>query len=292
LTEPSRAVFLSYASQDAGAAQRICEALRAAGIEVWFDKSELRGGDVWDRSIRQQIRECALFVPLISTHTDARPEGYFRATAMRVSCSSSSTPLSCATRTIRASPRFAARSACRCRERLPRANPPSLIVRRAVAYRSPSVRYRKSRQAGPGRARTVQERKCNSLESLCLTAMVPGHLCLRSSHLPLISHRQAEAFLRSVTWLLAGQETMRSMSRSTRPSRTAYGELKADCRKVTLSVSVQTVVRKYRRRAELQYPACAFASPAKRVTIGTPPTSPDTTAAVARTANCASSNLL
>jgi hypothetical protein len=30
----SHAVFLSYASQDAEAAQRICEALRAGGIEV------------------------------------------------------------------------------------------------------------------------------------------------------------------------------------------------------------------------------------------------------------------
>jgi hypothetical protein len=45
VTEPPRAVFLSYASQDAQAALRICEALRAAGIEVWFDQSELRGGD-------------------------------------------------------------------------------------------------------------------------------------------------------------------------------------------------------------------------------------------------------
>jgi hypothetical protein len=53
------AVFLSYASQDAEAARRICEALRAAGIEVWFDRSELRGGDAWDQSIRRQIRECA-----------------------------------------------------------------------------------------------------------------------------------------------------------------------------------------------------------------------------------------
>jgi len=51
----SHAVFLSYASQDAEAAKRICDALRAAGIEVWFDQSELRGGDVWDRQIRQQI---------------------------------------------------------------------------------------------------------------------------------------------------------------------------------------------------------------------------------------------
>jgi TolB-like protein/Flp pilus assembly protein TadD len=72
------AVFLSYASQDAEAAERIASALRGAGIEVWFDRSELRGGDVWDRSIRQQIRECQLFVPVISAHTDARREGYFR----------------------------------------------------------------------------------------------------------------------------------------------------------------------------------------------------------------------
>ncbi len=73
-----RAVFLSYASQDAEAAKKICEALRAAGVEVWFDLSELRGGDAWDQKIRQQIKECGLFVPVISANTNARPEGYFR----------------------------------------------------------------------------------------------------------------------------------------------------------------------------------------------------------------------
>ena len=59
-------------------AGRICEALRAASIEVWFDKSELRGGDAWDQRIRQQIRDCALFLPIISLSTQARAEGYFR----------------------------------------------------------------------------------------------------------------------------------------------------------------------------------------------------------------------
>jgi hypothetical protein len=72
------AVFLSYASEDAAAAERIATALRAAGIEVWFDKSELRGGDAWDRQIRKQIRDCALFIPVISEKTQARLEGYFR----------------------------------------------------------------------------------------------------------------------------------------------------------------------------------------------------------------------
>ena len=78
MNELSKAVFLSYASQDADAARCICESLRAAGIEVWFDQSELRGGDAWDASIRKQIKECALFVPIISASTDARSEGYFR----------------------------------------------------------------------------------------------------------------------------------------------------------------------------------------------------------------------
>ena len=78
VTESSKAVFLSYASQDTEAARRICEALRAAGIEVWFDQSELRGGDAWDRQIRTQIDECALFVPIISAHSEHRTEGYFR----------------------------------------------------------------------------------------------------------------------------------------------------------------------------------------------------------------------
>jgi TolB-like protein/Flp pilus assembly protein TadD len=71
-------VFLSYASQDAEAAQRICEALRAAGVEVWFDRNELVGGDAWDQKIRGQIASCTLFVPLISANTQARLEGYFR----------------------------------------------------------------------------------------------------------------------------------------------------------------------------------------------------------------------
>ena len=73
-----KAVFLSYASQDAEAATRICAALRAAGVEVWFDQSELVGGDAWDAKIRGQIASCALFVPVISAATQARLEGYFR----------------------------------------------------------------------------------------------------------------------------------------------------------------------------------------------------------------------
>ncbi len=78
-TSPTtNAIFLSYAREDSGAARRIADALRAFGVEVWFDQNELRGGDQWDGKIRKQIRECTLFVPLVSERTQARSEGYFR----------------------------------------------------------------------------------------------------------------------------------------------------------------------------------------------------------------------
>ena len=75
---PKAAVFLSYASADAVAARRIADALRAAGVEAWLDENALRGGDAWDAEIRRQIRDCALFVPIVSKHTETRSEGYFR----------------------------------------------------------------------------------------------------------------------------------------------------------------------------------------------------------------------
>lgn len=74
----TKTVFLSYCSQDLEPATQLADALRAGCLEVWFDRAELRGGDSWDASIRKRIRECALFVPVISPNTQAREEGYFR----------------------------------------------------------------------------------------------------------------------------------------------------------------------------------------------------------------------
>jgi TolB-like protein/regulator of sirC expression with transglutaminase-like and TPR domain len=72
------AVFLSYAREDTPSASRIADALRSSGVEVWLDQSELRGGDAWDQKIRRQIKDCVLFVPMISEATQSRGEGYFR----------------------------------------------------------------------------------------------------------------------------------------------------------------------------------------------------------------------
>lgn len=72
------AIFLSYAREDTVAADRLAEALRSHGLEVWFDQSELAGGDTWDAKIRRQIRPCALLIPVASANTLNRGEGYFR----------------------------------------------------------------------------------------------------------------------------------------------------------------------------------------------------------------------
>jgi TolB-like protein len=75
---PPPTVFLSYASGDRTAAQVLRDALPAFGLEVWYDESDLTGGDAWDQKIRKQIRECDFFMPMISAQTEARAEGYFR----------------------------------------------------------------------------------------------------------------------------------------------------------------------------------------------------------------------
>jgi hypothetical protein len=75
---PRPTVFLSYASEDRPAARALQDTLPAYGIEVWYDESELGGGDAWDQKIRRQIRECDYFMPLISAQTERRAEGYFR----------------------------------------------------------------------------------------------------------------------------------------------------------------------------------------------------------------------
>jgi hypothetical protein len=72
------AIFVSYASDDLEAVRRIKTALEAAGLDVWFDKRELRAGDDWDQKIQRNIKNCSLLMPIVSRATEARLEGYFR----------------------------------------------------------------------------------------------------------------------------------------------------------------------------------------------------------------------
>jgi hypothetical protein len=80
---PDKAVFISFSRQDLDSVQTLARGLRAAGIDFWFDLnpdpgSGLAIGDNFDRKIQSCIRRCSLFVAVLSRHTDARPESYFR----------------------------------------------------------------------------------------------------------------------------------------------------------------------------------------------------------------------
>jgi hypothetical protein len=60
--EPPRgAIFISYAGEDIEAAKRLKAGLDSAGLEVWFDKAELQGGDTFALKITSKISSDARF---------------------------------------------------------------------------------------------------------------------------------------------------------------------------------------------------------------------------------------
>jgi hypothetical protein len=75
---PDNAVFISYARDDLQAVQQIKAGLEAAGITTWFDIDRLEVGDDYDRKIQRNIARCCYFIPVISSATQRRSEGYFR----------------------------------------------------------------------------------------------------------------------------------------------------------------------------------------------------------------------
>lgn len=74
----SDSIFLSYASEDRGVVQSMKEALESIGLDVWFDQRDIESGEDWEYEIRRNIRNCLLFVPLITENAMNRLEGVFR----------------------------------------------------------------------------------------------------------------------------------------------------------------------------------------------------------------------
>jgi len=72
------AIFLSYASEDRKAAENIKNALELAGMDVFFDRDDLKGGDLFEARIRRSLRQCALFIPVISRSTLTSSRRFFR----------------------------------------------------------------------------------------------------------------------------------------------------------------------------------------------------------------------
>ena len=62
-------VFISYAREDSGIAQRLYDDLKEAGVELWFDRKNLMPGQQWNIEIKKAIKDSTIFLALISSNT-------------------------------------------------------------------------------------------------------------------------------------------------------------------------------------------------------------------------------
>lgn len=70
-TQGKRAViFLNYSVRDKVDASQISLALQAAGYQVWFDQSEIKGGQTWTSAIVEGINRSDLIVSIISENAN------------------------------------------------------------------------------------------------------------------------------------------------------------------------------------------------------------------------------
>lgn len=68
-------IFLSYGSPDVARAKALYSRLRARGLNVWFDKEQLRPGHRWDFEIKRALRQSEIVLFLIS-NTSIERRGY------------------------------------------------------------------------------------------------------------------------------------------------------------------------------------------------------------------------
>lgn len=54
------AVFLSYASEDRSAVEKLKDALDQVGVEAFFDREQLQAGNEWEGKLRRNIDKCSL----------------------------------------------------------------------------------------------------------------------------------------------------------------------------------------------------------------------------------------
>ncbi|MCU0286237.1 MAG: TIR domain-containing protein [Acidobacteria bacterium] len=70
-------VFICHANEDKTFASSLYEQLKAAGLDPWLDKENLRGGDLWDEVIKRAIKkEIDYFLVLQSKSLQKKVVGY------------------------------------------------------------------------------------------------------------------------------------------------------------------------------------------------------------------------
>ena len=74
---PLGAIFISYATPDVHAAEAVHDQLVAVGCVVWFDRVRIDAGERWINTLQQAIKECGVFISLISKNTEKRIDAYY-----------------------------------------------------------------------------------------------------------------------------------------------------------------------------------------------------------------------
>jgi hypothetical protein len=69
-------VFISYVHENQEEVEKLSEALKNHGLEVWLDRDSISPGMRWKDSIRQAIKNGAYFIACFSTEYESRDKSY------------------------------------------------------------------------------------------------------------------------------------------------------------------------------------------------------------------------
>ncbi|HVF71520.1 MAG TPA: toll/interleukin-1 receptor domain-containing protein [Chthoniobacterales bacterium] len=75
---PPGTVYISHAFENRNAARRLAEALESGGIHTWSTQFEYAEPAVREANATKALEQCAMFLPLISQHTERHIDGFFR----------------------------------------------------------------------------------------------------------------------------------------------------------------------------------------------------------------------
>jgi hypothetical protein len=68
--------FISYVRENCSDVDRLAQALRRFGVDVWLDREQITAGERWQRAIRQAIKSGAWFLACFSRESTARGRTY------------------------------------------------------------------------------------------------------------------------------------------------------------------------------------------------------------------------
>ena len=59
-------VFVSYAREDGEFAQKLAKDLRAANVNLWIDRLDIKAGETWDRAVEDALHSCKGLLVILS----------------------------------------------------------------------------------------------------------------------------------------------------------------------------------------------------------------------------------